>query len=225
MRSSRGCARSCRKVRRNDDATRRFDVKQAVASSLWASADCAEWRAALATYETAVRGRGASRLEELDAWVRNELPSAIASRTPKHVTKDELVRVTEWKMKRGEWRARNLALVRANTEDDVRAKSQAAFAAMPDVRKPIALLMELGGVGPATASAIAFHARPDVYPFFDEVIALQIDGLGNVAFTLPYYLRYAERLRARASELSAACTETWTAHGVGQALWAAANPA
>ena len=64
-------------------------------------------------------------------------------------------------------------------------------------------------------------ARPDVYPFFDEVVAAQIPDLGPVAFTLAYYARYAERLRERAATLAAGCPEAgWTAHAVGQALWA-----
>ena len=69
------------------------------------------------------------------------------------------------------------------------------------------------------ASAVLAAARPDIYPFFDEVVAQQIPGLGPVAFTPAYYGRYADRLRARAGELGGG----WTAHAVGQALWAAAG--
>jgi hypothetical protein len=186
--------------------------------TLWSRDDVASWSTALARYAHGVRGRGASRLVELDAWYQGALPATLAARAPAYVTAEELSRVTEWKMKRGKYRARNLTLVRGNAEADVRLRSEAAFAAIPDPRRPIVELASLAGVGPATASAVLAALRPDVYPFFDEVIAAQIPRLGDVAFTTPYYLRYAEQLRARAAALG----PSWTAHAVGQALWAAA---
>lgn len=191
--------------------------------TLWSRDDVASWRSALALYASScaqrARAREASRLVDLDAWYQGALPATLGARAPAYVTADELARVTEWKMKRGKYRARNLTLVRGNAEADVRLRSEAAFAAMPDPRRPIAELASLAGVGPATASAVLAALRPDVYPFFDEVIAAQIPRLGEVAFTTPYYLRYAEQLRARAAALG----PPWTAHAVGQALWAAAT--
>lgn len=187
--------------------------------ALWESADAAAWRRALADYPRVVEAQEVSRLVELDAWFRAELPGLIAGRTPPHATHDDLVRATEWKMKRGVWRARNLVLVKGNDPGEVTRLSAAALAAIPDRRKPVALIAELAGVGPATASALLAAVRPDLYPFFDDLIADQVPGLGPVAFTLPYYVRYAERLRARAEELG----RDWTAHAVGQALWAAAG--
>jgi hypothetical protein len=133
------------------------------------------------------------------------------------VTLDELARVTEWKMKRGTYRARNLVLVRGNDDAEVGRASAEAIAAIPDPRRPIARLAELAGVGPATASAVLAIVAPRSYPFFDEDVAKQIAALGKVAFTVPYYLRYAEALRARAHALG----EDWSADDVARALWAA----
>ena len=49
-------------------------------------------------------------------------------------------------------------------------------------------------------------------------------GLGPVAYTIPYYLRYAAALRDRAGRLSAACPhDPWTAQALGLALWAVAS--
>ncbi len=191
---------------------------------LWASGDCAEWSGALAAYPGAVAALPVAGLVELDAWYREALPGILAARDPAHLALDELERITHWKMGRGVWRARNLALVRGNDPDEVRRLSAEALTLMPDPRRPVALLARLAGVGPATASAVLAAARPDVYPFFDEVVADQIPGLGPVAFTLPYYLRYAERLRERVAALGAACPEDgWTAHLASQALWANAE--
>lgn len=193
-------------------------------SALWATDDCAAWAAALGGYDRAIATRQVSRLPDLDQWYRDQLPSALATRDPAYMTRDELVKVTEWKMKRGVWRARNLALVRGNDPDEVRRLSAEALALLPEPRKPVAILTRLAGVGPATASAVLAAIHPGVYPFFDEDVARQVPGLGPVAFTLPYYLRYAEQLRDRASRLAAACPDAgWTAHAVSQALWVTAG--
>jgi hypothetical protein len=195
------------------------------AAALWAADDCTAWRAALAGYPAGVAARG-ERLPALDAWFRDELPALVGARTPRQVTHEELVRVTEWKMKRGVWRARNLALVRGNDPAAVEAASREAFARAAEPRAAIERLVELAGVGPATASAVLAAGEPAAFPFFDEDVAAAIPGLGPVAFTVPYYLRYAEALRGRAAALGRACPDgAWTAELVGRALWAARGPA
>jgi len=183
---------------------------------LWKSTDVNEWRSALDSYEAVVAAQGVASLPALDSWYRDELPDAIADRRRPHVTHAELVKVTEWKMARGVWRARNLALVRGNDPSLVVETSTAALGAAPDPAAPIATLAELAGVGPATASAVAAAARPDVYPFFDELVGAQVPALGKLAFTLGYYKRYAEALRERAAALGG----RWTPVTVARALWA-----
>jgi hypothetical protein len=191
-------------------------------TTLWQETDPARWSRALEHYPAAIEAHGVNRLPKLDAWYRQELPGLLAARIAEgqgRLTYDELVRVTEWKMKRGVWRARNLVLVRGNAADEVERASVAAFAALPDLRKPLTALTQLAGVGPATASAVLAAVRPDLFPFFDDVIAAQIPDLGPVAFTAAYYARYAAQLRDRAAVLG----PPWTAHQVGQALWANAD--
>jgi hypothetical protein len=185
-------------------------------ATLWASDDAKAWKAALDGYEAVIERQGVARLPELDRWYREDLPAAIAGRKTPHVTHDELVSVTEWKMARGIFRPRNLVLVRGNAPALVEKTSIAALAAIPDPRRPIALLAELAGVGPATASAIAAAAAPELYPFFDELVGAQVPGLGTVAFTPAYYAKYAAALRARADDLGGG----WTPVRVEQALWA-----
>lgn len=185
-------------------------------SDLWHDAGRHAWAAALERYPEVVAAQGVKPLATLDAWLREELPVRIAARQAPHVTREELVRATEWKMARGVWRARNLALVRGNDPALVERVSTDALSQVGDERAPIELLAELAGVGPATASAIAAAAAPTIYPFFDELVAGQVPALGKVAFTLPYYLRYASALRARASALG----DGWTPVMVERALWA-----
>lgn len=176
-------------------------------------------RRALESYEDVVARQGVAKLPERDRWYRDELPRAIASRASAHVTLPELVRVTEWKMSRGEWRARNLVLVRGNEAEAVVDTSTDAIAKIPHPTKPISTLAKLAGVGPATASAVVAAAAPDIYPFFDELVAAQLPELGKVAWTLGYYARYAEALRTRARELGG----DWTPAKLERALWSLAG--
>ena len=188
-------------------------------SDLWASDDPAVWRAALASYPRAIERQGVARLPALDHWYRAELPVSLTARSPAFVTGEELERVTEWKMARGVWRQRNLLLVRSNAAETVERVSREALERAPDPVAPIKGLATLAGVGPATASAVASAVRPDIYPFFDEVVAVQAPDLGPVAFTLGYYRRYAEALRERARRIG----DDWTPSMVERALWAAAG--
>ena len=185
-------------------------------ATLWARPTLAAWRDALERYGDVLAGQGVAKLAERDRWYRDELPAAIRARRRPHVTHAELVKVTEWKMSRGVWRARNLVLVRGNEPEAVRSASSLALERVPHPTAPIAALIELAGVGPATASAVIAAAEPATYPFFDELVAAQIPGLGKVAFTLGYYARYADALRERAGRLGS----DWTPEMVERALWA-----
>ena len=187
--------------------------------NLWASNATHNWRAALDRYDSVVAQQGVARLPDLDRWYRDELPKSIAGRAPRHLVLDELVRLTEWKMARGVWRAPNLVRVKGNPAERVVEASTAALARIPDPTAPIAILAELGGVGPATASAAVAAAAPERYPFFDELVAAQVPGLGKVAWRLSYYGRYAAALRERAEQLG----HGWTPAMVERALWANAG--
>jgi hypothetical protein len=184
--------------------------------SLWRSTSASAWRDALGSYHVVVARQGVARLPDLDAWYREELPRSLSARRPPHVTLTELVRLTEWKMARGVWRAPNLVLVRGNEAKLVEQTSAAALASIPHPTAPVAAMAKLAGVGPATASAVASAAAPEIYPFLDELVAAQVPGLGAVKWTLGYYARYAEALRERTVALGG----DWTPTMVERALWA-----
>ncbi len=191
---------------------------------LWSSLKCADWQAAMDRYAEVIQAQGVRNLPELDLWYRTELPASLVSRKPPYVTRDELERVTRWKMKRGVWRERNRLLVVGNEPMMVKGLSLEAFDAVPDPRRPVALLSQLAGVGPATASAVLAAFRPDLYPFFDELVAAQIPGLGAVSFTPAYYQRYSAQLREHTDQLNRRCRKRqWTAQDLSQALWAASG--
>lgn len=185
------------------------------APDLWSSSSQQLWRAALDGYKAVIAMQGVTNLAELDDWYCDELPASIAARKVPHIIHSELVKLTEWKMARGVWRAPNLVLVKSNDADTVIANSAEALAKVPHPTAPIATLAKLDGVGPATASAVTAAFAPDRYPFFDELVAAQIPGLGKVAWTLGYYAKYAAALRDRASELGG----NWTPVSAERALW------
>lgn len=184
---------------------------------LWSSSSPARWREALESYAAVVARQGVAKLAERDTWFRTELPGLVAARRPRHVTLPELVRLTEWKMSRGTWRAPNLILVKGNDPAEVKRATSEGIAMAPDPVAPIKRIAELAGVGPATASGVLSAAEPGTYPFFDELVAAQVPGLGKVAFTLSYYRRYADALREKAAALGG----KWTPTLVERALWAA----
>jgi hypothetical protein len=184
--------------------------------ALWDSADAGTWYAARDAYAAAIALLPGTRLAEHDVWYRDTLPALVTSRTPMHVTHEEMVRITVWKMARGVWRAPNLVLVRNNAPGAVEAATARAAGLLDLLGKALAAVCELGGVGPATASAVLAIMAPERFPFFDEIVAGQARALGPVAWTASYYRKYAAALVARAAVLG----EGWTATMVERALWA-----
>lgn len=171
---------------------------------------------ALKDYSLVIERQGVARLAELDDWYRDELPGLIAARSTPHVTLAELVRLTEWKMARGVWRAPNLVLVRGNEPSAVEKTSAVALSRIPHPTAPVSELSKLAGIGPATASAVVAAVAPNIYPFFDELVAARFPELGPVKWTMGYYARYADTLRTAAAELG----EEWTPVLLERAIWA-----
>jgi hypothetical protein len=186
-------------------------------TGLWGVRAEQPWQDALQSYPAVIVQQGVAQLPELDAWYREELPAVIASRRLVHISLAELVRITEWKMHRGVWRAPNLVRVKSNAPELVVETTVRGLARVPHPTQPIGEIATLDGVGPATASAVVAALLPSVYPFFDELVAAQIPDLGTVKWTLGYYAKYAEQLRARAADLGPA----WTPVMLERALWAA----
>jgi hypothetical protein len=184
-------------------------------ASLWSSHDISRWSRARDDYPAVIARQGVAKLPALDTWYREEFPALFSERRLVHITLDELTRVTEWKMHRGVWRAPNLVRVRSNPAEHVIETTVRALSRVPHPTQPIGEIATLDGVGPATASAVVAAMMPTVYPFFDELVAAQVPDLGPVKWTLGYYARYADLLRARAAALGA----DWTPVSVERALW------
>ena len=202
--------------------------------NLFSQKKCDAWRDALNQYDALLLAHQVNQLVEIDAWYRGVLPKELAERAPAYLTKEEFLEILRWKMKRGDWREYNRIRIANIDARKIKQTAQDAFAeartladdiptASKEYKVPIQILCQLDGVGPATASAALAAYRPDLYPFFDEWIARQIDGLGKVAFTASYYWKYADAIRGKARELKKKCGDEWNAQEVGQALWVASG--
>ena len=128
----------------------------------------AVWLKALEKYPDAVKAKAktlkkgkpgnsspATLLIENDKWWRSEFGSQMKSQG--HITKDQLVRLMEWKLSHGKMRFSLLKGVQGNSPSSVVSSSKAAIAVAEKkgpVKDAVNALTKLSYVGPATASGI-----------------------------------------------------------------------
>ncbi|KAL6578458.1 hypothetical protein OROMI_010786 [Orobanche minor] len=185
------------------------------------SLDAARCREALLSYEAVMKNLEKPNLIALDDFYRKELPNLLHQRDPNpYITTDELSRLMEWKLARGKWRPRLLSFVSSLDDAVVRDASRKAFSSLPDVSKVVKELTVLKGVGPATASAVLAAYSPEVAPFMSDEAMMAVIG-DTKDYSLKRYLVFAERMQAKAKELSSS-DDLFTASDVEKALWSCA---
>ncbi|XP_074135881.1 uncharacterized protein LOC141549818 isoform X2 [Sminthopsis crassicaudata] len=180
------------------------------------------WTAVLGCYKDVVRAReGKTRkLVALDAWYQEELPVSIRERKDKYLTRDELVKLMEWKLTRGKFRPRLQNLVATNTEELVKQCTAAAFSLLPNVEAAITELSQLKAVGPATASAILTAGAPETTAFMADEAVAAVPGLPVLQYTLKHYILYLDKIRACAKRLNQVdASAEWTPHQIEMCLW------
>ncbi|XP_022450085.1 uncharacterized protein LOC111185114 isoform X2 [Delphinapterus leucas] len=183
--------------------------------------DSSSWAAVLGCHGEVLRARASpqGRLETLERWCREELPTAIEGRAEKHVTRDEPEQLLAWKLARGRFRPRLQQLLTANSPELVVQRSAAAFRLLPDVNAAVTELCALRGVGPAITSLLAARAL-EVAASMSEKAVAAVPGLPALQYTLKHYLLYLGRVQERATALSqGAISGLWTPHRVETALW------
>ncbi|KAJ0764866.1 hypothetical protein HanPI659440_Chr08g0296951 [Helianthus annuus] len=183
--------------------------------------DVNEWKAALSAYDSRIQSLNKPDLASLDHFYTKQLPSIIHKRNPNpYITTPELSNLMKWKLTRGKWRPRLLDFVSAIDNETVKAASEKAFKALPEVSKAVSELTVLKGVGPATASAVLAAYAPDVAPFMSD--EAMVAALGNSKdYTLKQYLLFVDKLQEKAKELSAE-GDVFTPSDVERALWSSA---
>ncbi|KAI9364487.1 hypothetical protein DFJ73DRAFT_956296, partial [Zopfochytrium polystomum] len=134
------------------------------------------------------KGGGEDGIAALDDWFFGELGESARSR--KYLTKDELLRVLDFKLLRGEFRIGLKAKVASNSEESVESTTRAVVAKLVNPEKgpigedairwcvtaldkghPESDISGLSGVGPATA-LIILSALDDTVPYFSDEAGL-----------------------------------------------------
>ncbi|XP_060138414.1 uncharacterized protein LOC118092966 isoform X1 [Zootoca vivipara] len=190
---------------------------------LYGCDDPAYWRAVLNVYQDVVMAKGSKQGKTiaLDKWYQEELPIAVSGRKDKHLAKEELVRLMEWKLSRGKFRPRLQQLVATNSSEVVESCTRKAFQLLPDVAAAMTELCKLKAVGPATASAILTSGAPEAAAFMADEAVESLPGLVPVQYTLKHYLLYLDGIQSCVKKLNEADAEqAWTPHRVEMCLWA-----
>jgi hypothetical protein len=172
------------------------------------------------------------RLASLDAdFISRDLPQKLLSKEKK-LTKDDLVKMVEWKLLRGKWRPALLGYARAQTDAAVAAAAAKALTALGRASSPsdaqtraaLDALCALRGVGPATASIFLCAATGGHVPYMgDEALEACV---GTRKYSAEELVALTQGLRKKARELTAAGQKIrgereWTAEDVQRALHAA----
>jgi hypothetical protein len=108
----------------------------------------------------------AAKLIALDGW-KTDLKRFVRER--KFMTKEELVKLTTWKLSRGTFRPALLSKVESNSPESVADHTKTAFKLLDDglVIEALSCVTKLVGIGPATGSAI-LSAYTESVPFMSD---------------------------------------------------------
>jgi hypothetical protein len=183
------------------------------------------WNRELQRYDEAVKEVATQKKKKelitLDQWLWNEFPSDVKSRSPHHITLEELSKVMEWKLKRGKFRPALQGLVKQNSDSSVIQTSTASLALLQanKWKESLKKMSELRGVGPATASAILAPLCPDVPFMADEVLEAATSRPRE--YTLGAYGDMRDSLRSIHTHLEGDCTSL-SLEDLGKALWSRA---
>ena len=132
--------------------------------------------------------------------------------------------MVNWKLTRGKFRPL-MGQVRRNSEETVKAATSSALTECEALEQspPVSQLRSivqnlsaaLKGVGPATASALVAHVRPQDFPFMaDEAL----EGVGlERKYTLPHYFAFREKLFDKREEVEG--LKSLTLNDMSNALW------
>ncbi|KAI7215724.1 hypothetical protein KC333_g5266 [Hortaea werneckii] len=119
-------------------------------------------------------------LQSLDHQRLNTIPAVIQQRNPRFISKDELLKLTEWKLSHGKFRPTLLKLVDSNDVMTVKTTAIEAYRILPpsnttapsaeNIRKVLDVFTRLKGVGAATATLLMASNDQTNIPFFSDEV-------------------------------------------------------
>ncbi|KAI7550550.1 hypothetical protein KC331_g3111 [Hortaea werneckii] len=119
-------------------------------------------------------------LQSLDHQRLNTIPAVIQQRNPKFISKDELLKLTEWKLSHGKFRPTLQKLVDCNDVMTVKTTAIEAYRILPpsnttapsaeNIRKVLDVFTRLKGVGAATATLLMASNDQTNIPFFSDEV-------------------------------------------------------
>jgi len=155
----------------------------------------------------------------LDSWYTSELRHELSQ--AHFVTKDQLLKITDWKLNRGVWRPGLKKLVESNSDAEIKKITREAFEILnteevsaATVKSSLDHLRQLKGVGPATASAV-LSAFTDV-PFMSDE-GLSYFGI-PLKYTLKDYMLYYDKMTGLLDDVEDECS----LRSLEQAIWVTA---
>jgi hypothetical protein len=132
-------------------------------------------------------------------WRYDSLPQLVAERNSTYLTKDELVRLIQWKIIHGQHRPFLPGMVKKNEPELVKEVTSSAFSLQVGadyggdgipaaLDKALREAAQLHGIGPATATLVCSIYDPSNVCFFeDELVAWLCPDLGKLKYTWGEY--------------------------------------
>ena len=162
-----------------------------------------------------------SSLMDLYISTFSDLPTTVLARSPPHLTHRDLIQIMDAKLTFGQNRPALRGMIAKLDPEDVQASSTAAFAALlaADDRDPrgkvesaMTSLIQLRGVGPATASLILSLVCEEV-PFFSDEAAVEVlepaGGRKALKYTIKEYWTFWEEVGKRVEEDEGGDRRAW----------------
>ena len=164
---------------------------------LWESDDTKLWKQVLKNYDAILSTSKKANFKEIDDWYYNELAKTIKHRN--YITKEEHVKLIEWKLRRGQYRPALMKYAKQLTDEEVVKASENALK-QTDIKKMFDEYSVLKGVSVASASALC-SAKYEHIPFMsDELLATVIGGT-SWKYTLKEYKVCLEKLEEKCKKV------------------------
>eukprot|EP00594_Rhizosolenia_setigera_P003380 CAMPEP_0178942258 /NCGR_PEP_ID=MMETSP0789-20121207/1892_1 /TAXON_ID=3005 /ORGANISM="Rhizosolenia setigera, Strain CCMP 1694" /LENGTH=292 /DNA_ID=CAMNT_0020621643 /DNA_START=15 /DNA_END=893 /DNA_ORIENTATION=- len=189
------------------------------------------WETIESQYDEMILEKGGTKLKELDNYCNN-LSNKLSLKQQQNITKENLLKIIEWKFTKGKPRNALWGRLRSNTDQAVKEASQESFSKVIAVNNDdvedcvisnaIESMCVLNGVGPATASAILSLYSSKNFAFMDDEVIESVLYNKKRAYTLKIYLEMNEKCMQIADVLNNINeSDEWNARRVGRAIWTA----